>query len=66
MRLIDTSTLAFRESQGNRAVPYAILSHTWGDEECSLQDMASPDVVSRKGFAKIKLFCRQALADGLR
>ena len=45
--------------------PYAILSHTWGKEECSLQDMTSPDVKSRLGYRKIQYTCDQARKEGL-
>jgi hypothetical protein len=66
MRLLDTTTLTLHEVHGDCTEPYAILSHTWGEEECTLLDMASPDVVSRKGFAKIKHCCDQAAKDGLK
>jgi hypothetical protein len=48
--------------------PYAILSHTWGDEEVSVQDWKSEarsKVRLKKGFAKIELSMAQARKDGL-
>ncbi len=42
MRLlkIDTDPLEVVEFMDEAQIePYAILSHTWGKEECSLQDM---------------------------
>lgn len=40
MRLINTSTGLFREFQDDSQRPrYAILSHTWGDEEISYLDL---------------------------
>lgn len=51
------------------APPYAILSHTWGEEEVTFQDMRDtrhPDQVRRKaGFTKIEYTCAQAILDGL-
>ncbi|KAF1945710.1 HET-domain-containing protein [Clathrospora elynae] len=53
--------------------PYAILSHTWGDEEVTLQDLDthSSDAQRRSrvrnmsGYWKITKACRQALTDGI-
>lgn len=50
------------------AIPeYAILSHTWTDDEVSFQDLqsASASIERKLGYAKIRLTCRQALRDGL-
>jgi hypothetical protein len=51
----------------NAIPPYAILSHTWGeaDEEVKLQDVGTPGVAQKAGYAKIKGCCRQAQVDGL-
>jgi len=38
MRLINTRTLKLEEFIGQQIPQYAILSHTWGDEEVSYQD----------------------------
>lgn len=40
MRLINVETLGLEEFFGNNVPEYAILSHTWGPEEVSLQDLA--------------------------
>ena len=45
--------------------PYAILSHTWGKEEVSLQDLAQPEVSRKEGFQKIRYCCEQSLKDNL-
>lgn len=66
MRLLDTKTLAIHEVPGDCTEPYAILSHTWGEEECTIQDMSLRDVSKRKGYGKIKMCCDQAAADGLK
>lgn len=69
MRLLDTKTLEIHEFLGDiesQQFPrYAILSHTWGDEECSLRDMSLPEVNQKAGFKKIKFCCEQAVKDGL-
>ncbi|KAK8058001.1 HET-domain-containing protein [Apiospora phragmitis] len=65
MRLLDTRTLEIHEFPGDSDEEYAILSHRWGEEECTLQHMSMLDVASRKGYAKIKACCEQAAKDGL-
>ncbi|KAI1318722.1 heterokaryon incompatibility protein-domain-containing protein [Xylariaceae sp. FL0255] len=48
--------------------PYAILSHTWGDEEVSHRDWQEQpfaQIEKKLGFRKIKLCCKQAFAEGL-
>jgi len=66
MRLIKADTIQTHEFPDvDNAPAYAILSHTWGDQECTLQDMKDPTVKSRTGYIKIKACCEQALKDGL-
>ena len=38
MRLINTVTLELEEYIGKNIPPYAILSHTWGDDEFVFSD----------------------------
>lgn len=46
--------------------PYAILSHTWvQNEEVSYQEIMNHERVQKSGFEKIKKCCSQALKDGL-
>jgi len=70
MRLINSTTLKIHEFLSEDAIePYAILSHTWGSEECTLQQMEHPNdsmVTTREGYTKIHLCCTQARKDGLR
>lgn len=51
-----------------RDIPrYVILSHTWGDEEVTFEDIKrvnDEDVQAMRGMGKIRLTCRQALTDG--
>lgn len=66
MRLLNTRTHEVQEFLNDDEYRrYAILSHTWGDEECTLQHMSTPSVSKRKGYKKIKYCCDQAVRDGL-
>ncbi|KAL8951001.1 MAG: hypothetical protein Q9222_002999 [Ikaeria aurantiellina] len=64
MRLLDTQTLEPCEILGWSTVPYAILSHTWGDEEVSFQEIQKPESRVLQGYRKIERCCTQALKDG--
>lgn len=67
MRLINVYTRQLEEFAGDSIPQYAILSHTWGDEEVTFQEWNTPaDNTSRKsGFNKIVCACEQAKDDGL-
>ncbi|KAJ4288074.1 hypothetical protein N0V90_012091 [Kalmusia sp. IMI 367209] len=39
MRLLHSETLEFATFLGDSIPPYAILSHTWGNEEVTYEDM---------------------------
>jgi Heterokaryon incompatibility protein (HET) len=63
-------SIAFREKTNSSDVPtYAILSHTWGEEEVTFQDMeANADVsktIRKAGWEKIRFCAKQAATDGL-
>lgn len=63
MRLINAKSLTI-ESFFNKDVPqYAILSHRWGDDEVTLQDMEAVGghAQTKAGYAKIRQTCKQAL-----
>jgi hypothetical protein len=63
MHLLDTSTRKIKYFVTN--VPaYAILSHTWGDEEVTFKDIEQPYAAGMKGYKKILLSCAQAHQDG--
>ena len=50
---------------GPNPKPYLILSHTWGDDEATFQDMRNLTLARRKrGFQKIDAMCRLALSKG--
>jgi hypothetical protein len=69
MRLINATTRKVHEFLNEYMTPpFAILSHTWEEEECTLQQMEDPKgtkVTKRKGYRKIQLCCEQALKDEL-
>lgn len=65
MRLLNARNLKLVDSVGAATPPYAILSHTWGDEEVTLQEMQRNEYTHLKGFLKIKACCEQALEEGL-
>jgi len=68
MRLINATTMELEGPFTDyRAPPYAILSHTWGDDEMSLQEIADSTARcgNREGFKKIREACAQALRDDL-
>lgn len=66
MRLLRTDTLELVEFVA-RVPPYVILSHTWGPEEVTFEDLKQPSraaVKKKAGYAKIVGCCRRAAADG--
>ena len=65
MRLINTSTYLFEEFIGSKIPKYAILSHTWEEEEVSFADVSSnPRFREKKGWAKIGKTCEIASEQG--
>ncbi|KAL2673712.1 hypothetical protein Neosp_012155 [[Neocosmospora] mangrovei] len=62
MRLINTTTLKLEEFNETNRPPYAILSHTWGDEEITFQQMQdNASQYHRKvGYQKIAKTCEVA------
>jgi len=66
MRLLHSATLKLVEVPSNAIPPYAILSHTWEEEEVSYQDMQGSQAVavSKKGYEKIVKCCEIAASDG--
>ncbi|KAL6918958.1 hypothetical protein FSST1_002984 [Fusarium sambucinum] len=70
MRLLDGKSLQLVSfSDENKTPPFAILSHTWVEnEEVSFQDMMSNTgtvLTAKSGWAKIENACRLALSFGL-
>ena len=62
MRLINATTMQLEYFMADPP-PYAILSHTWEDDEVTFQDFTDPNravTSTKKGFAKIQLACQLA------
>ena len=64
MRLLNTSELRLYEFFDAKIPQYAILSHTWGDEEISLQLLDKSDSKKLDEYTKIKRCCDLALSQG--
>ena len=67
MRLLNTESLRLELFIGSSVPDYAILSHTWGDNEVLFDDIRDPDrpLPSHKAsFAKVEGSCQQARGDG--
>jgi len=67
MRLINTNSGCFEEFIGSSVPEYAILSHTWEDEEVSFEAMRTSTLAcqSMKGHQKIAMACRLASQAGI-
>src|ERR1700733_5774134 len=68
MRLINTQTLELELFQDPvpKDLPYAILSHTWTEDEVTFDDMKDLSIAkSKKGFSKILSTCEMACDNGL-
>lgn len=57
--------IAFREPTSSDIPSYAILSHTWGEEEISFQDVEVGIARNKAGWRKLEFCVKQAEADGL-
>ncbi|KAM0367748.1 hypothetical protein ACHAPY_011687 [Fusarium culmorum] len=73
MRLLNAHNWTLKEFVSDDEVPpYAILSHTWDEDEVSLQqwdslvisDIVTSDINSMKGYQKIKQFGQKAASHG--
>lgn len=69
MRLLSATNLTLEQFDDDNSIPpYAILSHTWGNDEITAQDVLSGEPSrfnDRASFSKIQGCCRQAVRDGL-
>lgn len=67
MWLINTTTLALEYFVPENAPPYAILSHTWGDEEVAFAEFRNLDdkAKAKRGFPKIEKTCQLARDDNI-
>jgi hypothetical protein len=70
MRLLQLKTngeFSLTKDLINNVPPYAILSHTWGDDdqEATLRDLAEGSGNTKAGYRKIQFCAEQAARDGL-
>jgi hypothetical protein len=67
MWLINTETRRLVYVDNLEECEYAILSHTWGKEEVSFQDMSDISRARSKaaGFSKIQMTCKMACERGI-
>lgn len=62
--LFDTDKFEIKEFNDSQIPPYAILSHRWGEEEVTLQDIDRIDIKEKQGYKKIKGCCKIAKESG--
>jgi hypothetical protein len=66
MRLINTIDFKTEEFLGDDIPQYVILSHTWGEEEVTYQDIVTGTGKEKAGFEKVRGCCVRASKDGYR
>ncbi|KAI0547968.1 heterokaryon incompatibility protein-domain-containing protein [Xylaria curta] len=64
MRLINTHTYSLLEFVGDSIPPYAVLSHTWDEDQVTFQDMRTGSVTEKIGWLNMKSACRLAAQNG--
>ena len=72
MRLLNSQTLKLKDFQDDARPPYAILSHRWGSQEVTYQQLVAlapqggwRPLHDLEGFQKITNFCRNVARQGL-
>ena len=68
MRLINTKTMQLEDFTVRKIPEYAILSHTWTEEEVTFQELTgqSDTFIRKAGFAKILRTCVLARANDIK
>lgn len=65
MWLLHTTDLHIEEFMEGSVPEYAILSHTWSDDEISFKDIQDLKWIrARTGWQKIEQSCKKAAGDG--
>ena len=64
MRLLNVRTRQLEELFGSQIPKYAILSHTWGQEEVTFSDIHTTSAQAKVGYTKFENVCSQAARDG--
>jgi hypothetical protein len=64
MRLLHTKKVQLQDFRPREVPNFAILSHTWGEEEVTLQDIKTKEATKLLGYEKVTKACSVAAADG--
>ncbi|EMT72167.1 Vegetative incompatibility protein HET-E-1 [Fusarium odoratissimum] len=64
MRLVNTQTIQLEFLNDDNVPDYAILSHTWEQEEVLFHDMGRDSAKLKKGYAKLESCCHVARENG--
>ena len=64
MRLLNTKTIKLSEFFDADIPPYAILSHTWGKNEVTFQDLDRARAKGPKAYSKVAGCCAKAASHG--
>jgi len=64
MRLLHTKDLRIEQFPQNSIPKYAVLSHTWEEEEVTFQDIGKQTSTRMKGYPKLQDCCKRAAQDG--
>ena len=65
MRLLNAKTLQVETIADSKIPAYAILTHTWAEEEVTLSDIVGRDAEGKAGYQKIRKCCAQTVKDQL-
>jgi len=61
MWLLNATTLKLEYFLGSDVPPYTILSHTWGNEEVTFQDITQGTASPKEGYTKLVKTCKVTL-----
>lgn len=65
MWLLDTTTIKLKYVLSTENLEYAILSHTWEEDEVTFQDIQGDHAQDKKGYQKILWTCQQARSEDI-
>lgn len=64
MRILKTDTIELILLHEGTPPKYAILSHTWGEDEVVFEDFSIGNPKNKSAYAKVQAACQQAANDG--
>lgn len=64
MRLLQSSSVELKDFSANQIPPYAILSHTWGEDEVLFTDIQEGKAEEKAGYEKLRQSCKRTVEDG--